>query len=68
MVEERRDLLQLLLPNSRQFQRLRGLSCKLGALLSGARPEQAEALERYGNRLGEASQIIDDSLDLVGDP
>ena len=47
---------------------LYGLSCKLGAMLSGASPEQADALERYGNRMGEAFQIIDDSLDLVGDP
>jgi octaprenyl-diphosphate synthase len=46
---------------------LYGLSCKLGALLSGASPEQAEAMERYGNRMGEAFQIIDDSLDLIGD-
>lgn len=47
---------------------LYGLSCKLGAMLSGASPEQADALERYGNWMGEAFQIIDDSLDLVGDP
>lgn len=46
---------------------LYGLSCRLGAMLSGADPDQADAMERYGNRMGEAFQIIDDSLDLIGD-
>ena len=46
---------------------LYGLSCRLGAMLAGADPDQADAMERYGNRMGEAFQIIDDSLDLVGD-
>ncbi|HCW45784.1 MAG TPA: hypothetical protein DGU45_10790 [Planctomycetes bacterium] len=47
---------------------LYGLSCKLGSMLSGATSEQVAALESFGNRMGEAFQIIDDSLDLVGDP
>ncbi|MBT5738940.1 MAG: polyprenyl synthetase family protein [Planctomycetes bacterium] len=46
---------------------LYGLSCRLGATLSGASDEQADALERFGILLGTAFQIADDALDLVGD-
>lgn len=41
--------------------------CKLGAHVSGAAPEVIEALTRYGRWLGQAFQIADDLLDLVGD-
>jgi octaprenyl-diphosphate synthase len=47
---------------------LYGLSCKLGALLSGATETQVEAMERFGNLLGTAFQIADDALDVTGDP
>jgi octaprenyl-diphosphate synthase len=42
--------------------------CKGSALVSNAGPEIADALYRYGDLLGQAFQIIDDILDLVGDP
>lgn len=47
---------------------LYGLSCRLGAMLAGASDDQAAAMEQFGNELGVAFQIVDDSLDLLGDP
>jgi heptaprenyl diphosphate synthase len=44
------------------------LAAKLGGLLGGADPEAINALARFGESLGIAYQIIDDLLDLVGDP
>lgn len=44
-----------------------GACCLLGAKLSGQSDEMAQAMERYGRRLGEAFQIQDDLLDLLGD-
>jgi octaprenyl-diphosphate synthase len=41
--------------------------CHLGAIYSGAEPEVAASLERFGRRVGLAFQIADDLLDLVGD-
>jgi octaprenyl-diphosphate synthase len=41
--------------------------CHLGALYSGAEPEAVRALARYGRRVGQAFQIADDLLDLVGE-
>ena len=46
---------------------LYGLSCRLGAMLSGASEDHASAMEEFGNQLGIAFQIIDDSLDVIGD-
>lgn len=43
-------------------------SCELGAATSGAAPSARRALESYGTNLGLAFQIVDDLLDLVGDP
>ena len=43
-------------------------ACELGAATSGAAPEHRAALKGYGERLGLAFQIVDDVLDLVGDP
>jgi geranylgeranyl pyrophosphate synthase len=42
-------------------------SCRLGALFGG-RPELAEALGRFGERLGVAFQMLDDVLDVAGPP
>jgi geranylgeranyl pyrophosphate synthase len=44
------------------------LAANLGGLLGGADPEAKSALARYGENLGIAYQIIDDVMDLVGDP
>ena len=41
--------------------------CHLGALYSDAEPEVVQALARYGRRVGQAFQIADDLLDLVGE-
>jgi octaprenyl-diphosphate synthase len=41
--------------------------CRLGATLSQARPEQAEATSRFGLNAGIAFQIMDDLLDIAGD-
>jgi heptaprenyl diphosphate synthase len=43
-------------------------SCEMGATTSGAAPEARSALADYGRNLGLAFQIVDDLLDLVGDP
>ena len=43
-------------------------SCELGAATSGAPDEVRSALVAYGENLGLAFQIVDDLLDIVGDP
>ncbi len=43
------------------------ISCKLGALIVHAPPEDIKALEKYGYYLGMAFQVTDDILDLVAD-
>jgi octaprenyl-diphosphate synthase len=47
---------------------LTGLAARLGARYAGAGPEVCEAMHRYGTDLGMAFQIVDDVLDLTGDP
>jgi geranylgeranyl pyrophosphate synthase len=42
-------------------------SCRLGALFGG-RPEQANRLGQFGERLGVAFQMLDDVLDVSGPP
>ena len=42
-------------------------SCRLGSLFGG-RPEQADQLGRFGERLGVAFQMLDDVLDVSGPP
>ena len=44
------------------------LAAVLGAIFGGARPNIREALQGYGEALGVAHQIIDDVLDITGDP
>jgi octaprenyl-diphosphate synthase len=43
-------------------------SARLGAWLAGARPEVIEALADYAYNLGLTFQIVDDVLDIIGDP
>ena len=43
-------------------------SCEMGATTSDASPEARAALAEYGSHLGLAFQIVDDLLDLIGDP
>lgn len=52
----------------RKTAALCGVSCRVGAMLSGATGRLTEALADYGMSLGVAFQIIDDLLDLTGDP
>ena len=41
--------------------------CRVGAIISGATPERAEALTHFGLNLGVGFQIMDDALDFVAD-
>jgi geranylgeranyl pyrophosphate synthase len=43
------------------------LACAAAAELSGASAAEAQALQRYGQHLGLAFQVIDDVLDITGD-
>lgn len=42
-------------------------SVKLGAILSGASPEETDKIYRFGDNLGMAFQLQDDLLDVFGD-
>jgi len=52
----------------RKTAALCGVSARLGAILVEAHEPVADALETYAERAGAAFQIIDDVLDLTGDP
>ena len=52
----------------RKTAALCGVSCRLGAVFATDSEHQAQALERYGQHVGAAFQIVDDVLDLTGDP
>lgn len=43
-------------------------ACELGCATSGADPEVRAALKEYGEHLGLAFQMVDDLIDLVGNP
>lgn len=45
-----------------------GACCRIGAILGLASPEEEEAVAAYGLNLGMTFQIVDDLLDLSGDP
>jgi len=47
---------------------LLGACCRIGAILGLASPEEEEAVASYGLNLGLTFQIVDDLLDLAGDP
>jgi geranylgeranyl pyrophosphate synthase len=38
-------------------------SCRIGAILGGANPEQMELIDRYGEAIGLMFQVVDDVLD-----
>ena len=42
--------------------------CEVGAILSEARDKEREALKTYGQELGYTFQIVDDCLDVTGNP
>ncbi|MBW1981561.1 MAG: polyprenyl synthetase family protein [Deltaproteobacteria bacterium] len=45
-----------------------GASLETGAMVGGGSEEQIGALKRYGHAIGLAFQIVDDVLDIEGDP
>lgn len=53
---------------TRKTASLCGACCRIAAELSGCPRDQADAVYKYGETLGIAFQIIDDVLDLTGDP
>ncbi len=53
---------------TRKTASLCGACCRIAAVLSGCDQATADALYEYGEKLGIAFQIIDDVLDLTGDP
>ncbi|MCL6450008.1 MAG: polyprenyl synthetase family protein [Acetobacteraceae bacterium] len=53
---------------SRKTARFMSECCRLGAVAGGAPPAVAERLGAYGFALGVGFQIVDDILDLSGDP
>ncbi len=60
---EEEDYLDLVM---KKTAALFGAAAELGALLAGAKVEEAKRLDRYGRHLGMAFQIVDDCLDLQG--
>jgi geranylgeranyl pyrophosphate synthase len=42
--------------------------CGLGATMAGADEETVQAMYRYGDAIGHAFQVLDDVLDVAGDP
>ena len=52
----------------RKTGRLLCAALTMGGRIAGASPEAIENLERYGRKVGLAFQIVDDLLDIVGEP
>ncbi len=62
------DLASLEKIHRRKTGALLTVSLRLGGLTAGASGAQLDCLSRYGQHLGLAFQIVDDLLDLHGDP
>jgi octaprenyl-diphosphate synthase len=52
----------------RKTARLFEAGAQIAAILAGASPEIESGLAAYGRHLGNAFQLVDDSLDYLGDP
>lgn len=52
----------------RKTARLFEAGAQVAAILAGASPQLETALAAYGRHLGNAFQLVDDSLDYLGDP
>lgn len=53
---------------SRKTASLFKAGARMGAMLANANASQIDALSNYGHNLGMAFQIVDDVLDIIGDP
>jgi octaprenyl-diphosphate synthase len=53
---------------SRKTASLFKAGARMGAMLANASSSQIDALGNYGHNLGMAFQIVDDVLDIIGDP
>lgn len=54
--------------SERKTAALTAAACRIGATLGGAREDTVERLAGYGRWLGLAFQVVDDLLDVDGDP
>lgn len=61
---DERDYLEVI---SRKTAALISAACHIGAIFGGADVARQEALKNYGDNLGLAFQLIDDTLDYTGD-
>jgi len=62
------DLTELKALHSKKTGALIKCALYIGALIGGGKPNQIEALENFGENIGLAFQIVDDILNVVGDP
>jgi geranylgeranyl diphosphate synthase type I len=65
---ERVDIDECIQMADRKTAVLLACSARIGAVLTGAQPDQAEAFYDFGRHLGLAFQYIDDVLGIWGDP
>jgi heptaprenyl diphosphate synthase len=67
LFREKLSLKRYLRRIKRKTALLMAISCRLGALVSGAEPARVRRLAAYGYHVGMAFQLTDDVLDLTGD-
>jgi geranylgeranyl pyrophosphate synthase len=68
LYDPRRDIAAYLATIEGKTAALFRAACEMGATTSDASPEARAAVAEYGRHLGLTFQIVDDLLDLVGDP